>query len=130
MTPSSAPPHYHYSEYRERNGAATLSLICAIVWPLCLLIPVIFTIMTGGSKVPGSMLPQMVAFILQCGFGLLPALSIITGGIGLYRAATQPQLHSTRHRALAGLVLGCVWLLGSLALSDAGPALVYWVSHL
>ncbi|MGE5335400.1 MAG: hypothetical protein ACM3N4_11915, partial [Nitrososphaerota archaeon] len=107
VPPSSAPPHYHDSEHQERNGAAVLSLICAIAWPPCLLIPVAFTIMTGGPKLPGPVLPQVAAFTVQCVFGLLPRAGIVAGVIGLYRAATQPQLRCTRGRALAGLLLGC-----------------------
>jgi len=61
---------------------------------------------------------------------VLPVAGIIAGGIGLYRAIRQPLLRKSRWLALAGLLLGCLWLVGIFLLSELGPALVYWVPHL
>ena len=78
----------------------------------------------------GEALPEQVYTLLQCGFTLLPLVGIVAGGIGIYRAIRQPRLRRSRWLALAGLLLGCLWLVGIFLLSELGPALVYWVQRL
>ena len=78
----------------------------------------------------GEALPEQVYTLLQCGFTLLPLVGIVAGGVGLYRAIRQPLLRRSRWLAIVGLLLGLLWFVGIFLLSEAGPALVYWVQHL
>ena len=119
-----APDQHHH------NGAAILSLVCVILWPLSVLIPVVFNLVTGGPKLPGATLPLFVDFLLACGFGLLPVVGAAAGSLGLYRAMSQPALHPTRWVAIAGILLSCLWFFGTFLLSDLGPAVANWLQHL
>lgn len=123
------PSMYQDNTSSGSNGAAILSLVCAVVWPLSFLIPAVFNVVTGGPKLPGPTIPDGVTFLLESGFALLPILGIVAGGIGLYRALKRPMLKSTRWQAVVGLLLGCLCVVGIFVLSDAGPAFIYWLSH-
>jgi len=123
------PSAYRENSSSGHNGAAILSLVCAVVWPLSFLVPAIFNIVTGGPKLPGPTIPDGASFLLESGFALLPVVGILAGGIGLYRAKKRPTLKNTRWQALVGLLLGCLWVVGIFVLSDAGPAFIYWISH-
>ncbi|HEU4783951.1 MAG TPA: hypothetical protein VFS83_11470 [Ktedonobacterales bacterium] len=127
------PTHHEYHEYRapsNHNGAAILSLACAILWPLSIIIMMLGNSVSNAPGSAGPVLPEQVYTLLQCGFTLLPLVGIVAGGVGLYRAIRQPLLRRSRWLALVGLLLGCLWLGGIFLLSEAGPALVYWIQHL
>jgi hypothetical protein len=121
------PTTHPYRAPSEHNGAAILSLVCALLWPLCICILYVANLLTGGN---GAALTEQAYFILASGFSFLPAAGIIAGGIGIYRAVKQPLLRQSLWLAVVGLLLGCLWLIGLVVLSDAGPALIYWISHL
>ena len=123
------PSAYQDNMSSEHNGAAILSLICAVVWPLSFLIPAVFNVVTGGPKLPAPIIPNAVSFLLESGFALLPIIGIVAGSIGLYRAMKRPALKSTRWQALVGLLLGCLWIIGIFVLSDLGSAFIYWISR-
>ena len=127
------PTHHEYHEYRvpsDHNGAAILSLVCGVLWLLSIITMVLANSVSNAPGASGEALPEQLYTLLQCGFTLLPMVGIIAGGVGLYRAIRQPQLHDTRWLALASLLLGCLWLGGIFLLSDLGAALVYWAQHL
>jgi len=127
------PTHHEYHEYRvpsDHNGAAILSLVCGVLWLLSIITMVLANSVSNAPGASGEALPEQVYTLLQCGVTLLPLVGIVAGGIGLYRAIRQPRLRRSRWLALAGLLLGCLWLVGIFLLSDLGPALVYWVQHL
>jgi hypothetical protein len=95
----------------DRNGAATLSLLSATVWPFCLLIPCLYNLLVHTS-VPGSpTMPMLLSDVFSCGFSLLPIVGIISGVIGIFRAFTQLLLRRTFRRALFGTLLGVAWLV-------------------
>ncbi len=106
------PTHHEYRAPAEHNGAAILSLVCAILWPLTIITMMLGNSASNAPGTPGPALPEQLYTLLQCGFTLLPVVGIIAGGVGLYRAIRQPQLHDTRWLALASLLLGCLWLVG------------------
>lgn len=112
----------------RRNRTATLSLMCGVVWPLTILVPALFNLLTGGPKLPGPTLPDPLVLALQAGFAVLPPIGIIAGAIGLYRAHAQPALRHSRWQAITGLVLGCLWLVGIFVFSFAGLALRGWIA--
>ncbi|HEY7343376.1 MAG TPA: hypothetical protein VH591_21070 [Ktedonobacterales bacterium] len=128
------PTHHEYhAEYRapsSHNGAAILSLVCAILWPLTIITMMLGNSVSNAPGASGEALPEQVYTLLQCGFTLLPVAGIIAGSIGLYRAIQQPLLRKSRWLALAGLLLGCLWLVGIFLLSELGVALAYWMQHL
>ena len=123
-------PQHERAMTTHRNGAALLSLVCAVLWPLSFLVPAIFNVVTGGPRLPGSTLPAPLTQLFQLGFAILPVGSISAGSIGVYRALSQPGLRSTLWQAVVGLTFGCMWLGGVFVLSFAGVALVHWLSHL
>ncbi|MGZ3585475.1 MAG: hypothetical protein ACXVCT_22255 [Ktedonobacterales bacterium] len=123
-------PQYERSMTSHRNGAALLSLVCAVLWPLSFLVPAIFNVVTGGPRLPGSTLPAPLTQLFQLGFAILPVASVIAGSIGIYRALSRSELRSTLWQAVVGLALGCMWLGGVFVLSFAGVALLHWLSHL
>jgi len=124
------PTHHEYRAPSNHNGAAILSLVCAILWPLTIITMMLANSASNAPGSPGPALPEQVYTLLQCGFMLLPVVGIIAGGVGLYRAAKQPQLQGTRWLAATGLLLGCLWLVGIFLLSELGAALAYWAQHL
>ncbi len=124
------PTHHEYRAPGNHNGPAILSLVCAITWPLTI---IAMMLANSASNAPGSSgpaLPEQMYTLLECGFSLLPVAGIISGGVGLYRAAKQSLLLSTRWLAAIGLLLSCLWFAGTFLLSELGSALVYWVQHL
>jgi len=123
-------PQYERAMTSHHNGTALLSLLCAVLWPLSFLVPAIFSVVTGGPRLPGPTLPEPLLQLFQLGFAILPVASIIAGGIGVYRALRQPGLRSTLRQAVVGLALGCMWLVGVFVLSFARVALVHGLSHL
>ncbi|HEX5547593.1 MAG TPA: hypothetical protein VFX24_09290 [Ktedonobacterales bacterium] len=129
------PTHHEYHEYHApstHNGAAILSLVCAILWPLTLA-AILYVNSVANTSGPGSTAlpaPEPLSTLLQCGFTILPIGGIIAGGVGLYRAIRQPLLRKSLWLALTGLLLSFLWLVGIFLLSSAGAALVYWIQHL
>ena len=121
---------YHYVAPRTHNGGAVLSVVCALLWPLSFLIPVLVNVATSGPRSAGTPLPMFVDFLLACGFGLLPVVGVAAGSLGLYRAMSQSALRRTRWLAITGNVLNCLWFFGTFLLSDLGPAVVYWFQRL
>lgn len=119
-----SPPHAD-PVARERNRAAIASLICAVAWPLSFLGPGLYTLATHSS-----LLPSQVLDLTALGFAFLPVAGVIASLTGLVRALKQPALRASRWQAYVGLLLGCMWIIGIFVLSDAGPSLVYWLSHL
>lgn len=103
-------------------------LICAALWPLTVLVPAVFNLLTGGPRLPAPTLPAPLLLMLQAGFAVLAPLGIIAGADGLYRAFTVAALRHTRWRAVTGLVLGCLWLVGIFIFSFAGLALRGWIA--
>jgi hypothetical protein len=120
----------HTAAAGRRNGAAVLSLICAVLWPLTVLVPAIFNLVTRGPRLPGATLPQFLVTLMQVGFALLPIAGVIAGIVGLYRAWTQPAIQSSRWQAVVGLVLGCLWIIGIFTFSFAGLELLHWFRSL
>lgn len=110
------PTHHEYLEYHalsNHNGAAILSLVCAILWPLTLaaMLYVNSVANTSGPGSTASPAPEPLSTLLQCGFTMLPIAGIIAGGTSLYRAIRQPLLRRSRWLALVGLLLGCLWFI-------------------
>jgi hypothetical protein len=131
MQPMRSPSDsYHVTTTSAHNGAAILSVVCAALWPLSFLIPVLVNATTSGPRSAAASLPMFVDFLLACGFGLLPVVGVAVGSLGLYRAMSQPALRRTRWIAITGIVLNCLWFFGTFLLSDLGPAIVYWFQHL
>ena len=124
------PTSHPYTAPGRHNGGAILSIVCAVLWPLVVLIPIIIQIVTSGPRSPGATLPVFVDFLLACGFGLLPVAGVVAGSLGIYRSMSQPSLRGTRWIAITGVVLNCVWFFGTFLLSNLGPAVVYWLQHL
>ena len=110
------PDHqYHYVAPRTHNGAAILSVVCAILWPLTLAAilyvnSVANTSRPGGSASPA---PEPLSTLLSCGFSLLPLASVFAGGLGLYRAIGWPRLRRSLWLALTGLLFGCLWFIAA-----------------
>lgn len=123
-------PHYGRAMTTRHNGAALLSLNCAILWPLSFLVPATFNVVTGGPRLPDPTLPEPLMQLSQLGFAILPVASIVAGSIGVYHALSRPRLRSTLWQAVVGLALGCIWMVGVFVLSFAGVALVHWLSHI
>ena len=124
------PTHHEYRAPSNHNGAAILSLVCAVLWPLTIITMMLGNSMSNAPGASGEALPEQVYTLLQCGFTVLPLVGIVAGGVGLYRAIRQPLLRRSRWLAIVGLLLGLLWFVGIFLLSEAGPALVYWVQHL
>ncbi|HEX5159647.1 MAG TPA: hypothetical protein VFW17_20725 [Ktedonobacterales bacterium] len=112
------PTQHEYHEYRapsNHNGAAILSLVCVVLWPLTLaaMLYVNSVAITSGPGSTALPAPEPLSTLLQCGFTMLPVAGIIAGGVGLYRAIRQPLLRRSRWLALAILLLGCLWFIAA-----------------
>jgi hypothetical protein len=121
-----APTTRQHRAAGERNGAAILSLFCAALWPLTVLIPLSFNAVPTLS---GPALPDLVFYISAGGFALLPVIGIISGSLGFLRATHQPPLRRSRWQALTGLLLGSLWFIGAFFLCSLGPAVIYIWTH-
>lgn len=112
------PTQHEYHEYRapsNHNGAAILSLVCVVLWPLTLaaMLYVNSVAITSGPGSTALPAPEPLSTLLQCGFTMLPVAGIIAGGVGLYRAIRQPLPRRSRWLALAILLLGCLWFIAA-----------------
>lgn len=114
MQPEYRPyPYAQYSPPSRHNGAAFLSIVCAILWPLTLA-TILYINGVANTSGPGSTAtpaPEPLSTLLSCGFTLLPVAGIIAGAIGLYRAIQQPRLRKSLWWALPGLLLSCLWFV-------------------
>jgi hypothetical protein len=107
------PTHHEYRAPSNHNGAATLSLLCATLWPLMILIP--FAVYLLAMNTPGSTTqpaPDLLWTLYVFAFFALPVTGVIAGGVGLYRALNEPRLRKSRWWAVVGLLLSCLWLVG------------------
>lgn len=132
-----SPMAHPYTARGEGIGAASrslvcavLSVICAILWPLTILTMFLINVDHSISGSASPVQPEFAYFLLSCGFLLLPVVAIVAGAIGFFGALRQPAVRHSRWLALTGMLLGCVWLVATFVLSDAGPALLYWRWHL
>jgi hypothetical protein len=106
---------YHYVALRTHNGAAILSVVCAILWPLTLT-AILYVNSVANTSGPGgsaSPAPEPLSTLLSCGFSLLPLAGVFAGGIGLYRAIRQRRLRRSLWLALTGLLFGCLWFIAA-----------------
>lgn len=102
-----------YREPSEHNGAAILSIVCAILWPLAtaamfLIVGVANVAGPGATATPP---PEPAYSLLDFAFLILPIMGFIAGAIGLYRAVKQPLLRNSRWWAVTGLALGILWCI-------------------
>jgi hypothetical protein len=127
--PAPTPPlreRATYSNPPTHNVAAVVSLICAILWPLTGLIPMLWDVVT--TSAPG---PQWWQPIFSITFGALPYVAVIAGVVGLVRSFTQPQLRRSRWQAIIGLIFGLMWVVAQIfVFSFAGLGIIYWFRHL
>lgn len=110
QTPTPSPPlreHVTYSEPPARNGAAIVSLICAILWPLIVFSIPVWNIATHFAPTP-SWLGTLIGFSLA----VLPLAGVILATIGLVRSFSLPQLVHSRWQAIVGLIFGVMWVGG------------------
>ena len=121
-------PSGHVTTDPSRRGAtpATVSLVCAVLWPLSLALSVASdALLSGVQQVP---VQGIVSFVLECCIALAPPVGLVAGGIAAYRAATRPAPRPTRTRAIIALALNVLWLVALLLVTDLGAALVYWAT--
>jgi hypothetical protein len=95
----------------RHKGAVALSLACAAIWPICLIVPIIIMQVSNSPQYPG-----WVGALTGLGLLFTPIIGIISGLVGLYRSLRAPALRGSWWRAVAGLVLGCIWLAGTFVL--------------
>jgi hypothetical protein len=121
------PPGAHIdpTPWRKRNSAASVSLFCAILWPVSLLVPLTISLVTQSQELPGA-----VVLLSGLSLNVAPIVGIVSGHIALYRSLKDPALRPSRWRAIVGLAFGYLWLVALLFISDAGVALIYWFEHL
>jgi hypothetical protein len=106
---------YHYVAPRTHNGAAILSVVCAILWPLTLtaILYINSVANTSGAGSTALPAPEPLSTLLSCGFTMLPVIGIVAGGLGLYRAIGWPRLRRSLWLALTGLLFGCLWFIAA-----------------
>jgi hypothetical protein len=92
----------------RHNRAATLSLVCALPWPIYLLGAILLEQVGIRPHYPD----WGLAFIGPVLFAT-PIVSIIAGAIGVYRSLRVPALRASWWRAVIGWVLGCLWLFAT-----------------
>jgi hypothetical protein len=92
---------------RRRNDAVGLSLVCAILWPICFVVPIVVMQLEGRPILPGWLTSLT-------GFGLVtaPVVGILAGAVALYRALRFPALRGAWWMALVGLLVNLLWLAG------------------
>ena len=105
--PISRTPAYHarYVEPSTHNGAAMLSLVCAILWPLSYLIIPFWNAQTHFAP-----MPDWLGTLLAFGFTSLPFIGFVSAVIGLVRSFTRPRLQPSRWQAIVGLIFGLMWI--------------------
>ena len=99
----------------ERNSAAIISLVCAILWPLVLVAVLLWNsrgCTTTGTTTTctGNATPTWFSTITGFVLIVLPPAGIIGGILGLVRSFTRPQMHG-RLLAAIGLLFGLLWLV-------------------
>jgi len=109
--PDQSPILALYTPPAGRNAAAITSLVCAILWPLCLAVTPLWNWRTGFAPMP-SWIGTFTGLFLTT----LPPLGLISGGVGLVRSFTRPLLRRTHWQAIVGLIFGLMWLGYSLVL--------------
>ncbi len=111
--PDLLPPETQFSEQPPRRaGAVSLSLLCAVLWPVSLGVPILITVMTHSPALP-DVVSTLEAFFLF----VAPPVGIVSGLIGLYRSFKTPTLRASRFGAIVGLVFGCLWLVATRLLA-------------
>jgi hypothetical protein len=103
----SPTPHVIYADPGRHNVAAIASLVCAILFPLTLYVSVGWNVWTHFAPEP-DWLGTLIALWLT----VLPAATILFGGVGLVRSFTRPQLRRSRWQAIVGLIFGVMWIGG------------------
>lgn len=103
--PSTPAYHARYTEPSTHNGAAILSLICAILWPFSFLITPFWNAQTQFAP-----MPDWLGTLLSFGFTLLPLVGIVSAVIGLVRSFTRPRRQPSRWQAIVGLIFGLMWI--------------------
>src|SRR5262249_37422100 len=101
LSPNGLPPgsRVSYSTTPPRNGAVALSLVCAILWPICLFVPIL-TMQLRNTPT----FPDWLGTLFGFGLFTAPVIGIIAGGVGLYRALRTSDLRASWWRAVVGLV--------------------------
>jgi hypothetical protein len=114
-----------YSPKSAQNSAAYSSVVFGVLWLAGLAVPLV---MSANTRNPQSsqLLETCAGFALWFG----GPLAIIFGHIGLYRAVRHRELRDSLGWAIAGVLLGYLWLAALLFLTEAGVELLYWVTHL
>jgi hypothetical protein len=113
MEHTRTPHQYHYRAPRERNDMVGLSLFCAALWPLLILIPFVVYLLAFNHPGPTTQtVPAPLWALYGFAFFALPVTGVIAGGVGLYRALHEPLLRKSRWWAVVGLLLSCLWLVG------------------
>lgn len=95
----------------RRNGAVSLSLVCAVLWPVCLAVPILIMRVSGRPEYP-----DWVGALTGFGLVTTPVVGLIAGGAGLFRALKWPELRASRWGAIIGLIFGALWLAGTAIL--------------
>jgi hypothetical protein len=93
----------------RHNSAATLSLICALLWPLCLLGPIL--IMQVGIR---PHYPDWGGALIGPVLFATPVIGVISGVVGMVRSLRAPAQRASWWRAVVGVVLGFIWLLATV----------------
>jgi hypothetical protein len=114
-----------YSPRCAPNGAAYAGVVFGVLWVAGLVVP----IMISATSPRGVELPQLLKNLTELALWVGP-LAIIFGHIGLYQALRHRELRGSLGWAIAGLVLGYLWLPAIFFLTFAGLDLLYWVTHL
>src|SRR5262249_41097559 len=96
---ASAPPHH--------NSAVILSLICALLWPICYLVPPLTMQISNRPT-----FPDWLGTLTACGLVTTPVIGMLAGGVGLHRALRTRELRASWWCAVVGLVFGALWLVG------------------
>jgi hypothetical protein len=104
-----------YSPRPPQNGAAYASVVFGVLWVVCLVMPIIIAPTIPSGVVPPEWLQTLAGLAVWFG----GPFAIIFGHVGLYRALRHRELRGSLGWAIAGVLLGYLWL-----------ALLGWVTHI
>jgi hypothetical protein len=114
-----------YSPKSAQNGAAYASVFFGVLWVAGVVVYLGIPASTPGGVESSQLLETCSSFALWVG-----PLAIIYGHVGLYRAVRHRELRGSLGWAIPGLLLGYLWLALLLWYTNAGPSLLYWITHL
>jgi hypothetical protein len=115
-----------YAPNSAKNGTAYASVVFGVLWLAGLVVPVVVSATSPLGVEPSQLLETCAEFALWFG----GPLAIIFGHVGIYRAVRHRELRGSLGWAIAGVLLGYLWLAALFFFTEAGAELLYWVTHL